>query len=255
LTRLRSAGVRVGEPVAFGSAAGDEAGGDGCRGRSTPRSSGAARFEIYVRDNVVATQRLYEAPLAPETRVVFASSSSVYGNAEAYPTREDADTRPVSPYGVTKLACEHLAGAYRSSFGRNVVSLRYFTVYGPRQRPDMAFARISQALACGTPFHVYGNGEQTRQFTFVQDAVRATLAAMERAPGGSVYNVGGGTEASLRDVIALGEQLTGRRLDVRYTDAGAGDVRRTAADISRIRSELGWEPCTSLEAALTAQLL
>jgi UDP-glucuronate 4-epimerase len=218
------------------------------------RGSWGATFAIYLRDNVLASQRLLEAASQAAVRIVLASTSSVYGNAESYPTHEEMPPRPVSPYGVTKLACESLARTYAECFGLEVVVLRYFTVYGPRQRPDMAFARIISALVGETPFHVFGNGEQSRDFTYVGDAVEATLAAMESPRSGVTYNVGGGSETTLRDVIALVEQLAGRRLDVRYGPAAAGDVRRTAADTSRIRSELGWVARVPLERGLANQL-
>ena len=181
-------------------------------------------------------------------------SSSVYGNAEAYPTFEDAPLHPVSPYGVSKLACESLARAYAESFGLDVVSLRYFTVYGPRQRPDMAFSRIVASLLNGRPFELFGTGEQSRDFTYVDDAVAATLTAMRGTPRSGVYNVGGGGETTLAEVIAICERLCGKRLDVRRGPASVGDVRRTAADTSLIRSQLGWSPGTALEEGLAAQL-
>jgi nucleoside-diphosphate-sugar epimerase len=218
------------------------------------RGSWGSSFAIYVRDNVVATQRLFEAAARAGTRVVFASSSSVYGNAAAYPTSEDVVPRPVSPYGVTKLFCEHLADAYRSGTGLDFVAMRYFTVYGPRQRPDMAIERIASALANNGPFEVYGTGEQSRDVTYVDDAVTATLAAMDAAPAGAVYNVGGGTETTLREIIDLCQSITGRRLDVRHAAEAVGDVRRTAADTARIRADVGWTPQTSLEDGLTSQL-
>ena len=218
------------------------------------RGSWGTSFAQYVRDNLLVTQRLLEAASAAQARVVFASSSSIYGNAAAYPTPEDTRPRPISPYGVTKLGCEHLAAAYAAEAGADVVVLRYFTVYGPRQRPDMAFTRIVRALVEGAEFRVFGTGEQSRDVTYVADAVSAAIAAMERAPAGAVYNVGGGTEASLREVVAILERLAGRRLDARHEAAAAGDVRRTAADTSRIRAELGWAPTTSLEQGLEAQL-
>jgi UDP-glucuronate 4-epimerase len=218
------------------------------------RGSWGKTFSIYVRDNVVATQRLMEAAAAGGARVVLASSSSIYGNAEAHPTPEDARPAPISPYGVTKLCCEQLAGAYAASLSLDFVALRYFTVYGPGQRPDMAFTRILEALRDGTSFEVFGTGEQSRDVTFVADAVSATIAAMERAAAGATYNVGGGTEASLRDVIALAERLTGRELDTQFSATAAGDVRRTAADTTRIRMELGWNPQTELEDGLRAQI-
>ena len=171
-------------------------------------------FPLYVRRNVIATQRVLEAASAAGVRVVLASSSSVYGEAESYPTPEDAEPRPISPYGITKLACEHLARAYAAGFGADAVVLRYFTVYGPRQRPDMFFRRVCDALLDGSTFEIYGSGEQSRSFTYVADAVAATIAAMERAPAGAVYNVGGGDEASMLEAIALLEEISGRRLDV-----------------------------------------
>ena len=205
-------------------------------------------FPLYLRRNVLATQRVLEACTAAGTRLLFASSSSVYGEAEAYPTPEDATPRPVSPYGITKLACEHLARAY----GGDVVTLRYFTVYGPRQRPDMAFRRICDALLTGDTFEVYGGGLQSRSFTYVADAVEATIAAMARAATGAVLNVGGGEEATMLDAIALLEQASGRSLDVRHVDAAKGDVSRTKADDSRIGAALGWSPSTSLADGLGA---
>jgi UDP-glucuronate 4-epimerase len=207
-------------------------------------------FPLYVRRNLVATQRVFETAAAAGVRVVFASSSSVYGEAEAYPTREDAVPRPISPYGITKLGCEHLARAYGVGFGLDAVALRYFTVYGPRQRPDMFFRRVCDALVTGGSFEIYGTGEQSRSFTEVGDAVAATVAAMERAPAGSVYNVGGGDEASMLEAIALLERISRRTLALRRVDAARGDVSRTKADVTRIREALGWEPATSLEDGL-----
>jgi UDP-glucuronate 4-epimerase len=205
-------------------------------------------FPLYLRRNVLATQRVLEACAATGTRLVFASSSSVYGEAEAYPTAEDATPRPISPYGITKLACEHLARAY----GGDIIALRYFTVYGPRQRPDMAFRRVCDALLAGDTFEVYGGGLQSRSFTYVADVVDATIAAMERAPAGSLFNVGGGEEATMLDAITLLEQASGRSLDVRHVDAARGDVSRTKADDSRISAALGWSPRTSLADGLSA---
>jgi UDP-glucuronate 4-epimerase len=218
------------------------------------RGSWGDTFTVYVRDNVLATQRLLEAAAEAGVPVVQASSSSVYGNAETYPTREDVPLHPVSPYGVSKLACESLARAYSESFGLDVVSLRYFTVYGPRQRPDMAFSRIVGSLLNGRRFDLFGTGEQSRDFTYVDDAVAATCMAMNGPKGSRVYNVGGGSETTLAEVIATCERLSGRRLDVRRGPASAGDVRRTAADTSLIRSQLGWGPRRTLEQGLTLQL-
>ena len=218
------------------------------------RGSWGDTFSVYLRDNILVTQRLFEAAARSGVRIVLASTSSVYGNAESYPTHEEMLPRPVSPYGVTKLACESLARTYAECFALETIVLRYFTVYGPRQRPDMAFARIISALLSEKPFHVYGTGEQSRDFTYVADAVEATVAAMEGGYPGRIYNVGGGSETTLRDVIALLERLAGTHLDVRYEPAAVGDVRRTAADTTLIRSELDWRPQTALADGLGQQL-
>lgn len=217
------------------------------------RGSWGSSFAFYAQQNLAVTQRVFEAASDIGVRVVFASSSSVYGNATDYPTAEDAPLEPVSPYGVTKLGCEHLARVYRESFALDAVLLRYFTVYGPRQRPDMAFSRILTALVTGTSFHLHGTGSQSRDFTYVADATAATTAAMERAPAGAIYNVGGGTEATLTEVIRLCERLAGKRLEIMQDSAAAGDARRTAGDTTRIRTELGWEPRTALPDGLAAQ--
>jgi nucleoside-diphosphate-sugar epimerase len=211
--------------------------------------SSFADFDVYVRRNIVATQRVFESAARAGVRVVFASSSSVYGDAETYPTPEDARPQPISPYGITKLACEHLARAY----GLDAVLLRYFTVYGPRQRPDMAFARVVDALARGDSFDLYGDGSQSRSFTFVSDVVGATVAAMQRGEAGAIYNVGGGTEATMRDAVATLEDVSGRTLELVVRRAAAGDVRRTAADTRRIERDLGWRASTGLADGLRAQ--
>jgi nucleoside-diphosphate-sugar epimerase len=218
------------------------------------RGSWGESFARYAHDNVVATQRVLETASKAGVRVVVVSSSSIYGNAEAYPTSEEVRPRPISPYGVTKLCCETLARAYAESAALDHVVLRYFTVYGPRQRPDMAYTRIVRALADGATFTVFGTGEQSRDVTYVGDAVAATVAAMTRGVGGATYNVGGGSETSLREAIAVCERLSGARLDVVYAGVAAGDVRRTAADTSRARRDLAWEPRTSVEEGLRAQL-
>ncbi len=218
------------------------------------RGSWGETFSHYARDNVVATQRLFEAVVKRGLRIAWSSTSSVYGNAEAYPTPEETPPRPISPYGVTKLSCEFLARAYSESFGLDQVALRYFTVYGPRQRPDMAFTRIARALAEGTPFRVFGTGEQSRDVTYVGDAVEATILALEHGASGSVYNVGGGSETSLNEVIEICERLSGRTLDRREEAVAKGDVRRTSADTTRARTDLGWEPTTPIEEGLRRHL-
>ena len=210
-------------------------------------------FPLYLRRNVLASQRVFEAAARDGVRVVFASSSSIYGDAERYPTPEDTRPVPVSPYGITKLACEHLLRAYERSFDLDTVALRYFTVYGPRQRPDMFFRRVVDALVEGGTVDLYGSGEQSRSCTYVDDAVEATIAAMERAVRGAVYNVGGGEEASVLEAISVLERISGRTLDVRRAARAAGDVTRTRADVDRIEADLGWRPTTSLEDGLGAQ--
>jgi UDP-glucuronate 4-epimerase len=218
-------------------------------GQPGVRSFGTV-FALYVQRNLVASQRVFEAAAAAGARVVFASSSSVYGDAETYPTPEDTEPLPISPYGITKLGCEHLARAYAQSFRLDVVSLRYFTVYGPRQRPDMAMRRMVDALASGGSYELYG-APTSRSFTYVADVVDATMLAMERGRG--TYNVGGGEEASMLDVIAMLERISGRTLDVRQAPPAPGDVKRTRADVSRIHGDLGWEARTPLEDGLRAQ--
>ena len=210
-------------------------------------------FDVYVRENVIAGRRLFEAAARDGVRVVYASTSSIYGAAETFPTPEETQPRPLSPYGVTKLAAEHLAFAYARGFGLDAVVLRYFSVFGPRQRPDMAFPRIVGALLDGTPFELYGDGGHTRGFTYVSDVVEATVAAMERAPGGALYNVGGGAEVSMLEAIAAFEELAGRPLDVRLTGTVPGDQQRSRADTSKIEAELGWRPETPFEQGIRAQ--
>ncbi|HET8742170.1 MAG TPA: NAD-dependent epimerase/dehydratase family protein [Gaiella sp.] len=222
-------------------------------GQPGVRASFGSGFEQYVKRNVHASGRLFEAAARRGVRVVYASSSSVYGDAEAYPTPEDATPRPISPYGVTKLCVEHLAYAHARVGGLDAVGVRYFTVYGPRQRPDMAFTPLLEALADGTSFHLFGDGSASRSFTFVGDAVEGTLAAMARGRPGELYNVGGGEEATMADAIALAESLAGRSLAVERHGAAAGDVRRTGADVEKAARELNWAPSTSLEEGLGAQ--
>jgi UDP-glucuronate 4-epimerase len=222
-------------------------------GQPGVRASWGESFGLYLRRNVLATQRLFEAAAAADVRVVFASSSSVYGDAERYPTAEDVAPRPISPYGITKLACEQLARAIGRGQGLDAVLLRYFTVYGPRQRPDMAFTAMLEALARGARFQLFGDGTAARSFTYVGDAVSATIAAMERGRNGEVYNVGGGDEATMNEAIALAERVAGRTLDVVRGAAATGDVRRTKADVAKAGAELGWSPRTGLEAGMEAQ--
>jgi nucleoside-diphosphate-sugar epimerase len=212
------------------------------------RGSWGRDFALYTDHNVLATQRLLEAASAAGVpRVVYASSSSVYGDAAALPLLEDARCQPVSPYGVTKLAAEHLALLYERNFGLPTVSLRYFTAYGPRQRPDMAFHRFLKAARDEAVVRVFGDGEQTRDFTFVSDIVAATRAAADSGRPGGVYNVGGGERVSVNTVVRAVEAVTGRQLTVQREPAQKGDMRDTFADTSAARRDLGFCSTVRLE--------
>jgi UDP-glucuronate 4-epimerase len=220
------------------------------------RGSFGDSFSQYASDNLVATQRVFEAAAGSGSvrRVVWASSSSVYGDAEAHPCREvTTPTSPRSPYGVTKRACEDLAHIYRNR-GLAISGLRFFTVYGPRQRPDMAIRRICDALDSGATFALFGDGLQSRDFTFVADAVDAAMRCAHAPSPAAIYNIGGGEEATLTRVIGALEGLAGRRLLVDRRPAQRGDVRRTSADISRARGDLGWSPTVPLSEGLAAEL-
>jgi len=219
------------------------------------RGSFGDSFSGYVHDNLLATQRLLEQALAAQcVRVVMASSSSVYGDAEEYPCIEGlTPTRPRSPYGATKRMCEDLADIYRG-LGLSVTALRYFTVYGPRQRPDMAMRRLCEAAVGGPSFTLNGDGLQSRDFTYVGDAVDATLRAGVVIDVPLLLNIGGGEEATMLHVVSTIEHLAGVSLDVRAAADGKGDVRRTAADTRVARHALGWSPRTSLVDGLSNPL-
>lgn len=219
------------------------------------RASWGAQFESYLRNNVLATQRLLELLKAlPIRKFVYASSSSVYGDAESYPTHEDMVPRPVSPYGVTKLAAEQLTYLYWKNYGVPTIALRYFTVYGPGQRPDMAFHKFIASALHGRPIQVYGDGHQTRDFTFISDVVEANIAAGLCEAAGIAVNVGGGSRVTVRQVLAILQEILGRELLVEYTAPQHGDVRHTAADISLANRVLGYEPRVSLREGLEAEV-
>ena len=218
------------------------------------RKSWGHDFAIYTTHNIDATQILLEACRGRDLeKVVYSSSSSVYGDAVQMPMREDALPQPVSPYGVTKLAAEQLCYLYNVNFGVPVVSLRYFTVYGPRQRPDMAFHRFLRATLLGEPITLYGDGHQTRDFTFVSDVVEANLAAAAKGVPGRVYNIGGGSRVSVNDVLEMIGKITGRRLSVQAEVDQKGDMRHTYADTRLARIELGFAPQVGLEEGLAAE--
>ena len=218
------------------------------------RKSWGRDFSIYTTNNIEATQILLEACVGrPIERVVYASSSSIYGDNVDLPMREDALPQPVSPYGVSKLAAEQLCYLYHVNHRVPTVSLRYFTVYGPRQRPDMGFHIFLRAAILGTPISVYGDGEQTRDFTFVADAVTATIAAATRGVPGRVYNIGGGSRVSINQVLDMIGRVSGRRPVLLGDTARKGDMRHTYADTSLARAHLGFAPAVGLEEGLAAE--
>ena len=223
-------------------------------GQPGVRPSWGGHFDRYVHDNIVATQRLLEALRETEVvRFVFASSSSVYGDAEMFPTKESALPRPVSPYGMTKLAAEHLTFVYMRNFGLPATSLRYFTVYGPRQRPDMAFCRFMEALVDNEAIEIFGDGEQTREFTYVSDAVDGTVKAASADVVGQIVNLGGGSRVTVNRVLDTLEDISRLKVRRRHLPAAPGDPRHTGASINLARERLGWEPRIALREGLAKQ--
>lgn len=222
------------------------------------RASWGGGFRAYTERNINATQVLLEAAKDAKNlqRLVFASSSSVYGDAETLPTNESICPQPVSPYGITKLASERLCLLYHKNFGVPVVGLRYFTVYGPRQRPDMAFHKFFQAVLREQAIPIYGDGQQTRDFTYISDAIAANLAAATApAAVGEVFNIGGGSRVVLTEVIDSMEKIVGRPIRRQYIENAKGDARHTAADVSKAQKILGYQPQVSLVAGLTQEWL
>jgi nucleoside-diphosphate-sugar epimerase len=218
------------------------------------RESWGPNFDSYLHDNLVATQRLLESLRnAALKRFVFASSSSVYGEAEMFPTKESAMPQPISPYGMTKLAAEQLTFVYMRNFGLPATALRYFTVYGPRQRPDMAFHRFMEALTEDREIEIYGDGEQTREFTYVSDAVDGTVKAATGDVVGQVINLGGGSRVTVNRVIDTLEEISRLKARRKHLPATPGDPRHTGASINQARDRLAWEPRVSLREGLTRQ--
>jgi len=218
------------------------------------RKSWGRDFAVYTVNNIEATQALLEACVGTAIeRLVYASSSSVYGDLVAMPMREDALPQPVSPYGVTKLAAEQLCYLYFANHAVPAVSLRYFTVYGPRQRPDMGFNKFLRAAIAGEPIGVFGDGEQTRDFTFVADAVSATIAAAGKGVPGRVYNIGGGSRVTVNHVLEIIGRVTGRAPLIKADTAQKGDMRHTYADTALARGDLGFAPSVALEEGLKAE--
>ena len=218
------------------------------------RKSWGRDFTIYTQNNVEASQQLLEVCVGrPLHRFVYASSSSLYGDNVSIPMREDALPQPVSPYGVTKLAAEQLCYLYHVNHRVPTTSVRYFTVYGPRQRPDMAFNKFIRASLTGAPITLFGDGEQTRDFTYVDDAVAATMAAGDRGVPGRAYNIGGGSRVTVNQVLDMIGRIAGRPLDVRREPAQKGDMRDTFADTTLARADLGFNPSTTLEQGIEAE--
>lgn len=218
------------------------------------RKSWGKDFDVYVSNNIAATQRLLEACAGRRLdRFVYASTSSVYGDEATIPMREDQRLQPVSPYGVSKLAAEHLGHLYHVNHGLPFVALRYFTVYGPRQRPDMGFHRFLTAAMGGRPLTRYGDGEQTRDFTFVADAVTATASAGMRGVPGRVYNVGGGSRVTVNHVFEIISRLVGAPVTIDQQPPQKGDMRDTYADTTRAATDLGFAPSVTLEQGLAEE--
>ena len=217
------------------------------------RRSWGGAFQKYLERNVVSTERLLEAAWKNETpRFVFASSSSIYGSDPGYPVAEEHEKRPGSPYALSKLAAEELIHLYARERGVPGTILRYFTVYGPRQRPEMAVSRFVFAALRGRPVDVFGDGEQARDMTFVSDAVEATVASLDAPPG--VYNVGGGTRATVNAMLEAVGRVTGSPVQPRYGPAAQGDVRSTWADYTKAERLLGYRPRVGLEEGIAAQV-
>ncbi|OKH34449.1 UDP-glucose 4-epimerase [Calothrix sp. HK-06] len=220
------------------------------------RASWGKGFRSYTERNISATQILLEAAKDAKhlKRLVFASTSSIYGDAETLPTHEGICPAPVSPYGITKLAAERLCGLYHKNFGVPFVALRYFTVYGPRQRPDMAFHKFFKAVIENEAIPVYGDGEQTRDFTYISDAVAANLAAATAPDAiGHIINIGGGSRAVLSDVLNMMEEIVGQPIKRQHIERAMGDARHTGADITKAQKLLGWQPQVSLREGLTQE--
>ena len=216
------------------------------------RSSWGQRFGEYVGNNVLCTQLLLEASKDKDLeKFIYASSSSVYGDARDLPITENSPTVPVSPYGVTKLAGENLASLYHTGYGVPTVSLRYFTVYGPRQRPDMAFHKFIKAVMEGEEIEVYGTGEQTRDFTYISDAVEANIQALDFGKAGGIYNIGGGSRVMLGDAIKIIEDVTSRKAKIKHGDAQRGDAKHTLADTSQAERDFSYSPKVGLREGIS----
>lgn len=220
-------------------------------GQAGVRASWGDQFGTYLTDNVLSSQFLFENTDS-DTPIVWASSSSVYGDSREYPLLETMGCDPISPYGITKLCVENLASTYTKLKNQRISGLRYFTVFGPGQRPDMAFTKICKSLILQEEFFVYGDGKQIRDFTFVDDVVNATIMVMDKGSSG-LYNIAGGSQTTLLEAIEMFEQVSGSKLDVNFGEKQSGDVLVTSASTDKIRKEVGWEPNTNLIDGITSQ--
>jgi UDP-glucose 4-epimerase len=221
------------------------------------RSSWGEDFEIYNQNNILLTQKLLEAAKDAENlkKFVYASSSSVYGDTDQLPMQEDNRLQPVSPYGVSKLAGENLAYLYYKNFKVPTVSLRYFTVYGEGQRPDMAFHIFIKAFLTGGKINIFGDGKQSRNFTYVGDIARANILAAKKAPAGEIINIGGsGRGIVLNETLDLIKELTNCETEINYTEKVKGDVKHTSADTSKAEKLLGYQPRVSFEEGLEREV-
>lgn len=219
------------------------------------RASWGKDFDIYTYNNIQGTQKILEACKGKNIKIIYASSSSVYGETTHLPMKEEHPTQPLSPYGVSKLAAEHLCVLYTKNFKLHTCSLRYFTVYGPKQRPDMAFHKFCKAILTGKEILIYGDGKQTRDFTFIKDAVNANILASKKGTEGAVYNIGGGSRISINEVLTLLEDISGKKVKVIYSEKQKGDVTHTYADTTRAKTEIGFSPNFPLKEGLKQELL
>ncbi|MFW6124448.1 MAG: NAD-dependent epimerase/dehydratase family protein [Acidobacteriota bacterium] len=215
------------------------------------RTSWGENFSIYTKNNIESTQKILEACKKNKIKkIVYASSSSVYGNTPDLPMKETSLLFPYSPYGVTKLAAENLCSLYHQNYGLPVVSLRYFTVYGPRQRPDMAFHKFLKSIGENKTIEIYGTGEQTRDFTYIDDIAKANISAAEKGKPGEIYNLGGGIQHKLSDIFPLLQKICGKKVKIKKVNRQKGDVQHTYADISKAKKDLQYNPQIKLQEGL-----